>query len=102
MIGVTQGDCKESLNDFFVVQRREHLEVGLIDFESEAIFSTALMRFKDKWNNLERSFIAQGSPPKFYDWFLKYKVSDNHHMRSTRSKEMRWYGEYLSLHNQYK
>ena len=58
------------------MQRREDLEIGLIDAESEAIFSTALMRLKDKWNNLERSFIAQGSPPKFYDWFLKYKVSD--------------------------
>ena len=68
-IGITQGDCKEFLNDIFGVQRREHLEIGLIDAESEAIFSTALMRLNDKWNNLERSFIAQGSPPKFYDWF---------------------------------
>ena len=76
LIGITQGDCKEFLNDIFGVQRREHFEVGLIYAEFEAIFSTALMRLKDKWNNLERSFIAQGSPPKFYDWFLKYKVSD--------------------------
>ena len=38
LIGLTQGDFKKFLNDIFGVQRREHLEVGLIDAKSEAIF----------------------------------------------------------------
>ena len=100
-LGITQGDCKEFLSDIFGVQRGDHLEVGLIDAESEAMFSSALKRLKDKWNNLERSFIAPGSPPQFYDWFLKYKVNSIITC-PTRSKETCWYGQYLSLHNQFK
>ena len=75
-LGILQSDCKEFISDIFGVQRGDHLEVGLIDAESEGKFYTALKRLKDKWNNLERSFVGEGSsPPQFYDWFLKYKVS---------------------------
>ena len=75
-IGFPQGECKEILHDIFGVQRDDHFEAGLIDAKSEAIFLSALRRLKDRWNNLERSYVSHVSTVQFYDWFSKYKVKD--------------------------
>ena len=59
----------------FGVQKGSNFEAGLIDVDTETLFTAALEHLKHHWN-LERSCISPCSDPQFHSWFLKYKASD--------------------------
>lgn len=71
-----QNIWKEFLADIFDTQKRSHFESGLIDASSKSDFCIALAKFKEKWDNLERSCLGDGCEPAFFNWFREYKMDD--------------------------
>ena len=77
-LGVPQSVAREFVDDIFGKQTGSHLEAGLVDPESEAVFRSVLSKLQYRWNNLEtlRSCIPNDSEPQFHAWFCKFKAED--------------------------
>ena len=69
-----QSAWKDFLGDIFGQQTGTQYEKGLVDSVSPNIFRAALSRFKNRWNNLEISYLPKNSTPQFYEWFCSYKA----------------------------
>lgn len=85
-LGLPQTVWKDFLGDIFGQQVGTQYEEGLIDSNSPKTFEAALVKVKNRWDNLERSF--SNSTPQFYEWFCKYKkdVFINCALRNVRDK----------------
>ena len=75
-LGFPQSVAREFIDDIFGKQTGSHLEAGLVDSESEAVFRNVLLKLQYRWTNLERSCILSDSEPQFHAWFCKFKAED--------------------------
>lgn len=73
-LSLPQSSWKDFLGDIFGQQIGTQYEKGLVDSTSPDIFRAALLGLKNRWNNLELSYLPKTSTPQFYTWFCAYKA----------------------------
>ena len=70
---IPQNVSQEILADIFGKRVGSHFERGLVDAESQSLFTKMLDSVQTRWNNLKKSCDAS-KLPLFHSWFCKYKA----------------------------
>ena len=70
-LSLPQSAWNTFLGDIFGQQVGSVYESGLVDAKSCGDFEAGVLKVKNRWDNLERSFSLE---PQFFDWFCRYKA----------------------------
>lgn len=74
-LSLRQSAWKDFLGDIFGQQVGTQYESGLIDCKSPEMFKAALSKVKNRWNNLECSYLKENTTAQFHMWFSTYKAA---------------------------